>query len=200
MKVVFSIPTSLYRPGLLAENLAILDKQCSDSSQDCKIHVISDKTWNIAAKYNAGARAQSEFDFICFMHDDIRIEHPNWIDYCVNKEFAGLQKHTKPYFYDGALWASKKVWEKIGCFDEKLIGERETEDFCYRAKLLDINIEPMIFMYRHFNSGLNHIKDPIWCRANPDPSDIGKINMGYVRSVMATRAYFKDKWNLSSLD
>lgn len=103
----------------------------------------------------------SQGDYIIILNDDVKIKDPEWLekltdDYSIISWKEGVFGHTGEPCWDFACWGmSRKIFNKIGYFDERFkdgIGF-EDNDYHYRAKELGIPFEARDIDIIHYGGG-----------------------------------------------
>ena len=118
------------------------------------MHSIS-KALNVVAKQEN----TKDFDYFCFVHSDVFFEDVTWIEKCIevyethgnvgvigtmphssferynkritNIKVNGIHEMYEVLWSDGIMFFSTKLFNEIGYFDERFIGDCESNDFCY---------------------------------------------------------------------
>lgn len=141
---------------------------------------------NIAAALNLGLDRMGDFEYFCFLHDDIIIHDENWLDEYIyfwkdrnypgsiglrlhgkDKEFPPRHELFQGYlpwaevtWSDGILFTSRKVIAKVGRFDEGYVGDCETQDYCYRILKSGLVNFRLLVPHRHYSRRLSDKHDP----------------------------------------
>ena len=126
---------------------------------------VSNKLFSIARALNYGLEKLQDEKYICFVQSDIKfsrivIEHCKQISdhKPFNTGIVGTTKHSNFHrfhkligcddagrsFYttlwaDGIMFWSREVAEKVGIFNEEYFGDKESQEYCYRAHDLGYN-------------------------------------------------------------
>ena len=122
---------------------------------------ISNKLYSISKAINTGIDKIQDEEYICFIQSDIRISY-NVIDCCkqiadaptLNAGIVGTTPHSNFHRFskllsdnidghgqklynvlwaDGIMFWSTKILHQIGMFNEEYFGDRESQEYCYRA-------------------------------------------------------------------
>lgn len=109
--------------------------------------------YSISEPINMVAK-QCDTEFFCFIHSDVEICNPEWIDAFRNLTntlpqagVLGIQQHSDVsefvytvcpgihhvLFADAIMFFKSELFEEIGLFSTKCIGDCESEDFEYKA-------------------------------------------------------------------
>ena len=120
---------------------------------------VSNKLYSIAKAMNCGISKIKGEKYICFVQSDIRMSK-NVIEYCktisddlsLNTDIIGSTKHSNFHRFnklisknnlgqslystlwaDGIMFWSKEVLDRVGTFNEEYFGDKESQEYCYRA-------------------------------------------------------------------
>ena len=125
---------------------------------------VSNKLYSIARALNHGIDLLEDEQYICFVQSDIRFERlvieqcKQISDHTDNAGIVGTTKHSNFHRFnrfhgtnpagqqffttlwaDGIMFWSKDVLDKVGLFTEEYFGDKESQEYCYRAHDLGMN-------------------------------------------------------------
>lgn len=115
--------------------------------------------YSISKSVNMVIDKSKDVDYVCFVQSDVHFDTANWlvncIDVCSSYDkigIIGFQKHSiasrideipfatesgceflKTPFSDGIMFFTTDLMNNIGRFDESYFGDKESQDYCYRA-------------------------------------------------------------------
>jgi len=119
---------------------------------------VSGKLYSISKALNVGLKHLTNENHICFLQSDVFVK-PEVVISCkniiekeeLNTGVVGIRPHStfssfnklvgkvhdfeiyKVLWSDGLMMWSKKLYEDIGGFNEEYYGDRESQEYCYRA-------------------------------------------------------------------
>lgn len=124
--------------------------------------------FNISTAVNVGVRvAEINFDFFCFLHDDIHVYEPGWIEKYIEAYgrdpktgSLGLRAHPLNHDY-GQLPYQKVDWsdciymvkaDRLKPFDESLWGDCETQDHARQLEADGYTNYRLLINAKHVNA------------------------------------------------
>tara|TARA_A100001201_G_scaffold143086_1_gene143289 strand:- start:1638 stop:2363 length:726 start_codon:yes stop_codon:yes gene_type:complete len=122
------------------------------------IKTISGEKYNVSKALNKGLDYLTNEDYVCFVQSDMFVSELT-IQMCksivddeeFNSGIVGIRPHSIFHLYnklvatiegldvyrvlwsDGIMFWSKKVLQDVGRFNEDYLGDRESQEYCYRA-------------------------------------------------------------------
>jgi len=170
--------------------------------------------YSISKSVNMVIDKSKDVDYVCFVQSDVHFDAANWLADCIdvcssndNIGIIGFQKHTtrhkfpempfttntgceflKTLFADGVMFFTTDLMNDIGNFDESYFGDRESQDYCYRANNGGYHNLRMISN----SNEIHHTQLPFSKKTNTSPEL-------YLRAVSDSTNLFKSRWPNSRL-
>jgi len=148
-------------------------------------------------------------EYVCFVQSDVHFKNENWLKSCIDiynmyddigvigflphtirntyPEIPFTTIHGQPFvktlFADGFMFFDSKIVNEIGLFDEDYYGDKESEDFCYKANNFGYHNLRLL----NSKNEITHIHFDWDKKTNTNPQE-------YINSVSNSRELFKHKW------
>ena len=169
--------------------------------------VVSGLEYSIAKALNVTID-KYDADFFVFIQDDMLVNDDKWIENFIkiykNKDLncgvLGLTSRWGADYYrsvitsdlpyrleellwsDGVMFFSTKLLDSVGKFDERYFGDKESQDFCYRA------LQAGYINYRVNTDLCTHDSTPFNKKVNESKRE------EFIQKVTETRKLFNSKW------
>lgn len=170
--------------------------------------------YSISKSVNMVIDVSTDVDYVCFVQSDVHFDNSQWLRDCIDTMglydaigVIGFQKHSiatripevpftttfgceflKTPFSDGIMFFTTQLISDIGKFDESYFGDKESQDYCYRANNKGYHNLRIISGVEH----IHHNQIPFNKKTNTKPKS-------YLEAVERSKALFNSIWSDSDI-